>query len=286
VTEEESVEVVPFESSLMDKKEMQDHLRRCHGVPHWNLRQGDKTTKGEMEVFHQRRHDDAAANPDTSRFRPALAHTHTAVPELSDRQVAALEKASNPLGKVLNAGERKSLKDLVDNDFAVMRTDITQFAHDLLAQRLAEIEAEYEGREVLMTSYKDQARELQRAYAEKINDLNESFRKKSEALADRAKRDGVTLTTNVAFRGPDVAREPGVELTGKKDAIARARDEVAADQRNSLNTLERQRLTNQRRILMLGVSSDGLQVIEEMPDARQLMVEAAKQRGGAVGALT
>lgn len=278
---EESIEVTPFESSLMNKQEMQDHLSRCHGINVWALRRGEKTTKDEMTSIHDRSHNQYAQGAK----EPRIAHTHTAVPEPSAKQSAALEKASNPLGKALNAGERRALKDLVDNDFAVLRSEINQFAHDLLQQRLAEIEAEYEGRELLMTSYKEQARELQQAYAQKLAELNESFTKKSQTLVDKAKRDGVTLSTALSTRNPDYGREPSVELSGKKDAIAKAKEEIAADQRTSLNTLERQRLTNQRRILMLGVSSDGLQVIEEMPSARELMIEAATQRREPVGAL-
>ena len=269
--EEAPAQCIPFDTSLMMKDDMFEHLFNFHGVDPYSGYGNSKRTKDQMVVLHMRCHDEG----DRYYGRMKIAHNHTALPEPTEAQMQALTRANNPLGKALNAAERKALNDLVNNDFAVLRTEIDQFASDMLQQRLAEIEAEYADKEVDLRKAKEQAQAIQKAYTDAYNDLNEKFRKQKQDLIESVKLNGIGLSFEIST---GYQNEPSVELQGRKDAIAKAKAEVEADKARARNTLERQRLSNQRKVLMLGVSQDGLEVLDTMPDARQLMVEAAGKR--------
>lgn len=273
--DQEKIACIPFDTSLMSKDDMEDHMSNVHGISLY-YQVGSRWTKDQAVVLHMRHHDEEREPANRRRYynEPTVAHNHTASPEPTEAQRQAVERASNPLGKALNSSERKALNDLVNNDFAVLRNEIEQFANDMLQQRLAEIETEYADKEDDLRRVRDAAIAIQTEYREAKQRLLQDYTKKAADLGDEAKLNGIGLSFNL----DSGYGAPSLELQGKKDAIAKAKAEVEADRARARNTLERQRLSNQRKVLMLGVSQDGLDVLDTMPDARQLMVEAAQQR--------
>jgi len=95
-----------------------------------------------------------------------------------------------------------------------------------------------------------------------------------DTLVIEARGKGVELSVQEHYSG----RTTEAKVAGLQAAIKAAEAEVEADRKRALNTLERARLTAQRKVLMSGVSEEALTILDTIPNARTLMVEAAQQR--------
>lgn len=248
-TADTPVDIAPFD--LLTQKEMYAHLKTHHVMPY---EVNTKTSKADLEVIHQTMHA-GTIHPRYAASRSP--HTHTAVPQ--GKAEVDLTK-----GGILNSTQRKALKDLVDNDFLALKAEINQFANDLAHQAREKVRAEW--------AAKGADKEV---YRLKANALISNYRNERDRLIMEARVAGVEVKMpNIDRYNSDVE----AKVNGLKEAIDAAIAVVEEDRRRALTTLERQRLTAQRTVLMSGVNKDALAILDTIPDAKSLMVEAAKQR--------
>lgn len=256
-TEEEPFDIVPFD--LLKQTEQVTHLRRWH-TNLWRAGIDTKTSKAVMAEWHTKSH---LAGENTSK-----PHTHTAVAPRGD--ASAEELSAMDLMKPLNASQRKALKDLVENDFLALKAEINQFADDMAAQRRTEINKEWAAKGADKTTFYAKGQELMAAY-----------RNGADKLVMEAR------TAGVEFTMPAIGtREMEAKVPGLQTALKAAEAEVDVDRRRALNTLERARLTAQRKVLMTGVTEEALAILDTIPNAHALMVEAAAQRAGTQPSVT
>lgn len=196
--------------------------------------------------------------------KPTVDHVHVALP-VSDEVLAAAASLTSgrdntPIAS-LNASERKALKDVVDNDFSMLRSEMRAMGADMKAQRRREVEAEWAERRKAVKDFEAKAR---RAVDKAVKALRD--------LQTDATSAGVNLT--VPSIHTDYIK---AEAKGYEQAIRDADAEVDRELNRAELTLERQRLTAQRQVLLTGVSGEvAQQVLGSIPDAKTLMVEAAK----------
>lgn len=245
----EPIDLAPFD--LFTQKEQVAHLQRWHNNL-WRAGLDSKSTKATMEKWHTDAHLQGE-----NVLRP---HTHTSVAPKSDDDPADIGPMD--LTKPLNASQRKALKDLVENDFLALKAEINQFADDMAAQRRQEINADYAARGADQTTFFTKGRALMQQY-----------RVGCDALVLEARQAGVEL------KMPDIySREIEAKTSGLQTSLRAAEADVDADRKRALNTLERARLTAQRKVLMSGVNQEALSILETIPNARSLMIEAASMR--------
>ena len=257
------VDVVPF--TLMKRDPQSDHLHRMHGVSNWDV--NSKTTKARMEVVHNMHH---AGEGRQSRSRQ-VPHTHS--PIVSPVEVAPKSPLSQEEqdglkqrlleGKTLNTTERRALEKLVDNDFAALKTEVAQMGADLLAQRLAALKTEWAEKTDKIADY---VRKVEATWRE--------AQRQTSDLRALAAEDGVTLTV------PEYSRYGKSEGTvaGFATAEREIKQEVDADLKRAFNTLERSRLTAQRTVLLSAVSVEAAKVLDAIPSAKDLMMQASAAR--------
>lgn len=251
----EAVEVAPFD--LHNQKEQWRHLQTLHNVP-WG-RLTSKSRKAEFEKWHDEQHLHGSAI--------RVEHAHTAVAGAAATDADSLDfDVTQPL----NTSQRRALKELVDNDFLALKAEIVQFADDMARQRREELKAEYKAKGADASSF-----------VERANALASAYRSDCDALVIEARRAGVELST---FK-LDNYHHVESKVAGLTEALKAADDEVNTDRKRALNTLERARLTAQRKVLMSGVNTEALAILDTIPDARSLMLQAAAQRTAPAGAL-
>lgn len=246
---EASIDLAPFE--LLTHKQQWAHLRDFHRVPYYKL--NTKSRKGEYEAWHHNSH----LRGENVRED----HTHAAFAPKGDDPRTDIEPLDT--SRPLNASQRKALKDLVDNDFQALKSEIQQFATDMARQRRDELRAEWAERGADPSSF------IERAEA-----LAQEYRVAADALRLEARQAGIDLDMPTLYQDKIKARTDGLV-----EAIREAEQEIKADQVRALNTLERARLTAQRKVLMSGVDQEALSILETIPTAHDLMVQAAAERG-------
>lgn len=264
---------------LMNKDAKLRHLR-MHLTGHYS----SKTNVAELTRQHDLAHEEraqleAGIRPERwrnalgdlqelVRERDALGHEHgSTVPTADEQEVLNKIRGGLELDKPLPAGERKVLSTLVDNDFASIGAGMRQMAADTRQERLAAVEAEW----------KDKREEGPR-YVTRIIAAAETYKQTLEQMVEDARLNGIkiipggnmTISVNPAYLG--------VEVTGEREAANKVRAEVDADLNRAMLTLERQRLRSQRIIALSGVTPEAAKVLDTVPDARVLMLEAAQQR--------
>jgi hypothetical protein len=254
---EQPLDLAPFD--MLTQKEQWAHLSQYHKT--WQLSHGlnSKSRKDDMERAHRRSH--------MNDVGMGSAHTHTAVAALNQPpgdDVSGSDLTGSDLSRPLNTTQRRALKDLVENDFLTMRAEIEQMAADMAQQRRVELTREWAERGADADAFERRGAELMTTY-----------RKDAAALIAEARIAGVDLSMpNIKDSYPSLE----AKVTGLNETIRAAENEVDADRRRALNTLERQRLTAQRKVLLTGVTEEALAVLDTIPTAQALMLEAAAQR--------
>lgn len=250
------IDLAPFE--LLSQKEQWRHLNGYHEYP-MRRHLDSKSRKSAYEDAHSMSH-----LQDASIRRP---HTHTAVAAASEAPedpTSGKDLDGVDLSKPLNVTQRRALRDLVENDFLAMKAEINQMADDMAKQRRDELTREWAARGA-------DADQFERRGAE----LMETYRTAGAALIAEAQAAGVELAMP---RIKDSYPSLEAKVTGLHEALREVEQEVEADRRRALNTLERQRLTAQRKVLLTGVTQEALNILDTIPTASQLMLEAAAQR--------
>lgn len=299
--------IFPRITADMTKAEIVDHLVEMHGfrsLHGYHLSKNIKVTKDDLIEFHNEQHE-VLEHPDarfvqnggfvdqnTGRYLgvriiqdpahgarqanvPVIDHRHeTIMSEISaeDLDMAAKARRNEPVSdKPLNAAQRKVLKELVDNDFNALKSEAEQFAADALEARFAELEADWADAQEKVPGLTDEYRELRTAQKKELADLEERHEKARQKLRDKAGRSGIALKEGY---GGDIQGE----ITGLNDAKKQAKAQNQAMLDRAKMTIERQRLTAQRRVLISGVDSESAKILDEIPDAQTLMVESQRQQ--------
>jgi hypothetical protein len=300
--------IFPRVTDEMGKVEIVSHILEMHGAEHINgvyLTSKTKLTKEVLILWHNRVHEiieDPAARytkdggywredrqSTTGRYEiiengrrvnsanaPLMPHRHANVlSEATDDDLAMVSKARNnePVSdKPLNVSQRKVLKELVDNDFDALKSETQQFASDALEAKKAEIETDWADAKEKVPAFVEQLRELKTRQQKEIADLNEKHERQRQRIRDAADKAGI-LVKDSGYHGDVVG-----EVQGLKDAIAKAVADNRAMTERALLSLQRQRLTAQRRVLLSGVDADSAKILDTIPDAQTLMVNAQRQQ--------
>jgi hypothetical protein len=310
-TETETDEIIfPRMTDEMTKKELTDHIREHHGVRAINgftVSSTMKLTKGELINWHTRQHE-VVENPDavfhkdagewrngkysglwTAMYKPSdggrsyqtnaypflVAHKHDdIISAATEEQLAAASRArSNERvsDKPLSPAERKVLKELVDNDFNALKSETQQFAADALESRKSEVELDWADAKEKIPALVDEMIELKRKQKDEMAALEAKHETQRQRIRDKADKSGIVLKEG--YQG-DVQGE----VQGLKDALRKVNAENEAMLQRALMTLERQRLTAQRQVLISGVTKESAEILDTIPDAKTLMVDAQRQQ--------
>lgn len=262
--------VAPWETMI--KKDKREHLLSGHGQP-----AETRLLAEQLDDRHDQAHTEmaqaiAGLEDKTDRWvaRRAeqareRAHTHTSQP-ISEQEAATVKRVMEglPVDKVLPSSERNVLSSLINNDFDALKNEMRQMAADSKAERLRMVDAEWAARRDVGPAYVDQVREVwQTAYTT------------VERLVEEAKANGVTLiTASQIYRSDRIT----FEATGEADAKVAAIKEVDTDLNRAVLSLERQRLAALRIVALSGVTKEAQVVLDQVPNARDLMITAAQER--------
>lgn len=276
----EPKEVPAVEDLTLDQ--LRDHFRRFHETP-WGW---SKMKKAKLLEFHVHQHADTdyteleakegpwERDPVTNKYpvtimRPYRLHRHgVAVKNIaappSDRVEEAAEaiRNSGPLPK-LNSAERSALKQLVDNDFGQLKTQMQQLAHETKQGRLEAVDAEWADKV-----------KAARGYESRVHNHIEKARQQLQHLREEASEEGFDLQV------------PRIENVGQAKVVVvglrEARSKVIADVDSELSqamlAVERQRLATQRTILLSGVSAEAASFLDQLPTAQEALLAAAQER--------
>ena len=247
----------------MGKKEIEAHIDRFHVRPHYV---NSKTAKAEIVKWHTRLHDLAETNhPDHQHeikrgFKTGSQHIHR---EISASDFRAEGGLVLDLIKPLTTSEANALTQVINNDFAALASDMKAMAADTKRDRVAEVTREWDRK-------KDQSGD----YAVKARALVEKWQQDRARLIDKALADGVEL------KMPDLRYAGDVQTTlvGRAQAIQDVQTEVTNDLNRALLALERQKLAAQRTVVLARVTPEAQRVLDQVPDAKTLMVQAAQER--------
>lgn len=310
-TTQETIEQVVFPRFTKDmtKQELVDHIREHHGVRSIHghrVYDRMKMTKEALIEWHDMQHavledPEAKFHPSAGEWRDGgysglyvrlveiegrrayeqhafvlkIPHRHeSVVSATTDEQLAAVSKARNNervSDKPLSVAERKVLKELVDNDFNALKSETQQFAADTFEAKKAEVELDWADAKEKIPALVEEMIALKRAQKDEMAALEAKHEAERGKVRQKADRHGIVLKEGY---GGDVQGE----VQGLKDAIARAKAEHDAMLQRALMTIDRQRLTAQRQVLISGVTPEAAEILDTIPDAQTLMVEAQKQQ--------
>lgn len=230
-----------------------------------------KCRKESLLKLHDRLHNDEQyqyRDTPTQRARfNVVEHEHFALPEA---------QALSPDGKKLKTGdapllaqqERRTLKELVDSDFAGLRAELIQMADDALAEMLKAVHEEFKGTEVQARRFAERKTRLSRRHAEE-----------KAKLANKHTDEVATLTEEARTVGLEPVPNSDAFQPANRDArISEVTSENKRDRDRALNTLERKRLGTQRTVLLTGLTGAAQLVLDTIPNAQRLMLEAAQER--------
>ena len=270
MTDAATTKAVPFED-LATKDDMWAHLHDHHGnmADSRLIRQTyggkSKVTKDTLIKYHNTLHQNNEV--------AVVAHTHVAITgDAKDEAQARLEALRNGevyIGeKPLTSAERTALKTLVDNDFASLKSEMQQFAADTRIARTEEVRADWAAKRAEGVEYVD-----------KMKSLIERFIEEAEALNEGAKAIGIKLdTSNIVYVAQQHRHRISYDAVGERDAVLQVEKEVKQDLDRALLTLERQRLTVHRSVLLASIPQGAQALVQELPKAGKLMLEAAQTR--------
>jgi hypothetical protein len=209
------------------------------------------------------------SNPE--RYTP---HTHEVTAptpsEATDEEVIAaheaISKGEKPIAK-LSAAERKALTALVDNDFAALTAEMRAFASEVKRSRKDAAKAEFESKK------KDAEK-----YRKRLEKVNTKFRDAITAIKEEAEADGYTVG-NMPYNHYS-GKHTSFEVAALSEALNAIDKEVDADLDRALSEVRTAHLAAQRTILLTGVPEGvATQVLNSIPSAKEMMVQAAAKQG-------
>lgn len=227
---------------------------------------------------------------------PKIRHRHAMV-RVSEKDMAALSAVRNnkrAADGVLSVRDRKTLTELVNNDFNALKQEMRAFASDSLTQKIAEVNQDWDEREKKIPDFATEATELYRKHQEETAALRAAQEEATRKLRQKHEDAFQKVTEKADAKGVTLKQETKRVLTedgksyvnklvyvatvqGRKDAIAGVERENKSFLDRALMTLEKQRLTAQRQVLLSGIPQDAMPIVESIPDAKSLMVQAQQE---------
>jgi hypothetical protein len=293
------------------KAEIVNHLsevhHRGHGFNVSGQHVGDQTTKvtkSQLLTYHERLHkaldsdtrthsdqygrtdmdhwyadfDDNGHKYRASARVPTYDHVHTAA-VISDeiREAANRVRNNEPVSdKPLSAQERRVLTELVNNDFAALKAEMQAFAADSLQQTRNEVEAEWQAKIQKSNSLVVKANELRRKATAEMRALTDKHNAAHEEMLRQAKDAGIEFKESERWENNQKVRFYEADAVGRREALQEAEKDNKRFLDRALMTLERQRLDAQRRVLVSGVSKEAAGILDAIPDAKSMMIDAQK----------
>lgn len=240
--------------------EIKDHLTTMHGSwVQWqvNTNRGgfSKARKEQLLALHDRLHDGSEHSRNLiSSYGFVTPHEHTDI-EIGEQTSAT--PGSTPR---LTPAERKTLENLVDYDFRSLQQEIGQMAADTLADRLSSLDAEF----------REQTKLAER-FSRKLLDGRRRHAEVEQALIQEANDAGLSYAT-ASSNGSQFT------VTDRNLRVGAITQETEDDKQRALRTLERKRLGVQRTVLLTGLGVNAEQVLDAIPSASQLMLDAAREQ--------
>jgi len=282
----EKVVVKPFEE--MTKAEQVEHLIEIHGINSMyghHLSAKTKVTKDEMERLHRATHAvmeapdvQVSANAlwlssDGQRTRaknPNIDHVHeevkVTITDVQAEQIKAAKEGGQISAKPLSIAERKVLTDLVSNDFKVTEQQIREMAADALQGQIDDLKKERVQKDAKAEKFKAKRAEI-------IAKANAQLR----AEVAKLNAEGITVDRwGIAGSEGGWSLQFGYEKYDKE--AERVRKENHALLNRALIRLEGQKQVALRRILLSGITKEAAALLETVPTAKELMVEAERQQ--------
>jgi hypothetical protein len=240
-----------------DCKASKERLLQVHNTYHETLDASDREVSNGT-AYHNRR----------SAQLPVVEHVHTAAEatglsasEATDEQREAASRVirgERISDKPLPAGERKVLMELVNNDFDSLEQEMRALAADHLTARKAELKEEWQERRAAAPEF-----------VKTIQKIERKARRKVEDQVRKAREAGVVVQeANWRYFNPRS------EFEGYTKAQREVEKENQEFLSRALMSLQRQRLEAQRRILISGVTEESAKILETIPDAKTLMIQA------------
>lgn len=238
--------IYPAFDTNMTRDDMWKHLSERHPRHPWLPA---KSTKGELIRLHTRLH-----------ISTDLDHEHYA----SGEDIAvALQETSTDLTVVvvppLTVSVRRSLKDLVENDYSMLRREIEEYAAAASAAALKEIEAEFVEKTVEAAKILKEAQAQCQAWQHQIDQMV------SDAAAQGIK---LELTTQRYHGVPEKVTVPGLQ-----EAKSAKQTEIHVEKNRALQKAEKGRLAAQRQVLLSGITQEGLDLLKTIPSAKDMFVK-------------
>jgi hypothetical protein len=276
----ETVPIAPVAAiEEMTKPELYAHLNQHH----YHTYLTSKSQKNKMIEAHDRQHENLdftreVDGVDTGRLglgdqsqgvTPNRVHEHFAPAALSADSASVLQdvRDGKTVDRMLSVAERRALEKLIDNDFAGLRTQMIEFAAATLAEKLQDAQREWADRVAAVDQYTNALQKILVDGADRLTEVIES-----------AALNGVTLSAGHSYASHMRTTKVTAKVNGLTEAEAALRLENSTDLKRALLTLERQRLSAQRTVLLAGVSKEGQALLDTIPTAQQLMVQAAGER--------
>jgi hypothetical protein len=153
-------------SDDMKKQAIWDHIVQFH-TPHRGSFMS-KDSKDALLRRHANLHDNPTNVLRAYDYRSDLHHIHfdieenINVTEFPTANTEAVDKAKEiaSKGKPLTATQRRALTELIDNDFSVLTGQMRQMANEVTADRLAQVEAEFESKGKTRDEFEQKAKTL------------------------------------------------------------------------------------------------------------------------------
>lgn len=175
-----------------------------------------------------------------------------------------------PAPKPMNSIERKALKEIIDGDFTVLRSEVKVYAGELTAAQQRRIEAEYVEADALCTQAEIEWNQLRR----ELTDRADRFFQEKRQLGLGVSIANNYRSTSDAFSASPVTFTP----RAKTSAISSIKNDVDHQVMKALNELDRQRLAMQREVLLTGLVTGGAKdLLDKMPDSRQVLFDALQE---------
>lgn len=279
-------EAAPFAD--LSKKQMIEHLIHAHRISRiygQRLHEGTKITKDDLISEHKRytvvprEYEFLDSNENGYRVKNlgtgnvftlnGIPHVHTVLAATtSDQAIIDAAKSGDAIKVKMSSSEISRLTKLVDNDFANLKSEMQQFAADMREEKRQEVKAQFA-----------EAQKGKLTFITKAEVIQTKAFKALQELRNDADEAGIALEIPLLNYGRNYGTgSASANVKALEAAQKKAEAEVNEMLTRGLMSLEQQRLTAQRKVLMAGISEQAMQVLSTVPSAKELMVVAARDK--------
>ena len=160
----------------------------------------------------------------------------------------------------LNATQGRNLLAIVKGDFEILELEMRNFSEEKLAEKQKQIRQESNAAK--QDEFKDKAQKL----------LEKQRQARLDLVSD-ARRVGITLSFSNTSIGSVEVRDD--EMNQKINSAAR---EAKRELDHALNILRKEQLAAERQVLKATITAQAENILESIPTAQQMMINAAAER--------